>query len=75
MDKLRIQGGKPLSGEVAIAGADAASLAAASNATLVGQVTAMPAAIAATARDGDVVIVMGAGSIGAVPAQTVELLK
>ena len=62
-------------GEAPIAGADAASLAAASDATLVGQVTAMPAAIAATARDGDVVIVMGAGSIGAVPAQTVELLK
>ncbi|MEH0167746.1 UDP-N-acetylmuramate--L-alanine ligase [Roseateles microcysteis] len=62
-------------GEAAIAGADAASLAAASDATLVGQVTAMPAAIAATARDGDVVIVMGAGSIGAVPSQTVELLK
>lgn len=62
-------------GEAPIAGADAASLAAASDATLVGQVTAMPAAIAATARDGDVVIVMGAGSIGAVPAQAVELLK
>ena len=62
-------------GEAPIAGADAAALAAASDATLVGQVTAMPAAIAATARDGDVVIVMGAGSIGAVPAQTVELLK
>ncbi|MDI4635290.1 UDP-N-acetylmuramate--L-alanine ligase [Pelomonas sp. V22] len=62
-------------GEAVIEGADAVSLAAASDATLVGQVTAMPAAIAATARDGDVVIVMGAGSIGAVPAQTVELLK
>lgn len=62
-------------GEAAIAGADASALAQASDATLVGQVAAMPAAIAATARDGDVVIVMGAGSIGAVPAQTVELLK
>ena len=30
--------------------------------------------IAATAKAGDVVIVMGAGTIGAVPAQTVELL-
>jgi UDP-N-acetylmuramate--alanine ligase len=32
----------------------------------------MPAAIRATARDGDVVITMGAGSIGGVPAQLVE---
>jgi UDP-N-acetylmuramate--alanine ligase len=39
------------------------------------QVGALPQAIAEQARDGDVVIVMGAGSIGAVPAQTVELLK
>jgi UDP-N-acetylmuramate--alanine ligase len=29
----------------------------------------MPAAIRAAARDGDVVITMGAGSIGGVPAQ------
>ncbi|MDM4766296.1 UDP-N-acetylmuramate--L-alanine ligase [Pelomonas sp. SE-A7] len=62
-------------GEAAIAGFDAAHLAAASDATLVGPVSAMPAAIAASTRGGDVVIVMGAGSIGAVPAQTVELLK
>jgi UDP-N-acetylmuramate--alanine ligase len=34
----------------------------------------LPAQIAATAKAGDVVIVMGAGTIGAVPAQTVELL-
>jgi len=39
------------------------------------QVGALPQAIAEQARDGDVVIVMGAGSIGAVPAATVELLK
>jgi UDP-N-acetylmuramate--alanine ligase len=32
----------------------------------------MPAAIRAMARDGDVVITMGAGSIGGVPAQLVE---
>ncbi|QPF75327.1 UDP-N-acetylmuramate--L-alanine ligase [Roseateles sp. DAIF2] len=36
---------------------------------------ALPQTIAEQARDGDVVIVMGAGSIGAVPAATVELLK
>ena len=40
----------------------------------VDEVKDMPAAIAEQSRDGDVVIVMGAGSIGAVPAQTVELL-
>ena len=38
-------------------------------------VEAMPEAIAAQARDGDVVIVMGAGSIGGVPAQVVERLQ
>jgi UDP-N-acetylmuramate--alanine ligase len=38
-------------------------------------VAAMPQAIAAQARADDVVIVMGAGSIGAVPALTVQLLK
>jgi len=32
----------------------------------------MPAAIAEQARDGDVVIVMGAGSIGAVAAQVAQ---
>ena len=37
-------------------------------------VAALPAQIGAAARAGDVVIVMGAGTIGAVPAQTVELL-
>jgi UDP-N-acetylmuramate--alanine ligase len=32
----------------------------------------MPQAVLGNARDGDVVICMGAGSIGAVPAQVVE---
>ncbi len=35
----------------------------------------MPAAIAAQARDGDVVICMGAGTIGAVPAKVAEMLS
>ncbi len=39
----------------------------------VAAVADLPQAIAAFARDGDVVVAMGAGSIGAVPAQTVEL--
>ncbi|MBV8062770.1 MAG: UDP-N-acetylmuramate--L-alanine ligase [Nevskia sp.] len=62
-------------GEAPIAGADGAALAQAARAQFVADVGALPAAIAATSRDGDVVIVMGAGSIGAVPAKTVELLK
>jgi UDP-N-acetylmuramate--alanine ligase len=33
----------------------------------------MPQAVLSNARDGDVVICMGAGSIGAVPAKVVEL--
>jgi len=39
----------------------------------VDQITAMPQAILDNARSGDVVICMGAGSIGAVPARVVEL--
>jgi UDP-N-acetylmuramate--alanine ligase len=39
----------------------------------VDDVASLPAEICAFARDGDVVISMGAGSIGAVPAQVVEL--
>ena len=35
----------------------------------------MPQAIVEHARDGDVVIAMGAGSIGSVPAQVVELVR
>lgn len=62
-------------GEARIEGADAAALAAASGAQCVGGVAALPAAIAAAARANDVVIVMGAGSIGSVPARCVELGK
>jgi UDP-N-acetylmuramate--alanine ligase len=35
----------------------------------------MPETIAGQARDGDVVIAMGAGTIGHVAAQVVELMK
>ena len=35
----------------------------------------LPEAIAANTRDGDVVICMGAGSIGTVAGKTAELLK
>jgi UDP-N-acetylmuramate--alanine ligase len=38
-------------------------------------VAALPDAIRAQARDGDVVIAMGAGSIGGVPAKVVELSR
>ena len=62
-------------GETPIAGADGTALAAAAGAQFVLTVAALPQAIAAAARDGDVVIVMGAGSIGGVAAQTVELLN
>ncbi|MDD0840016.1 UDP-N-acetylmuramate--L-alanine ligase [Curvibacter sp. HBC61] len=41
----------------------------------VDQVEALPEAIISNARDGDVVMCMGAGSIGAVPAKVVELLQ
>jgi len=40
----------------------------------VGDILDMPTAIAGQARDGDVVICMGAGSIGAVPAKVAEML-
>ena len=68
-------------GESRIEGADAAALLQALHAAgfvqaqLVAEVTDLPQALAEQSRDGDVVIVMGAGSIGAVPAQAVELLK
>ena len=62
-------------GETPIAGADGMALAAAAGAQFVATVAALPPAIAAAARDGDVVIVMGAGSIGGVASQTVELLN
>ncbi len=57
-------------GEAPIEGADAASLARAVRGALaVGGIAAMPAAIRRAARGGDVVITMGAGSIGGVPKQ------
>ena len=39
----------------------------------VDDIAAMPEAIAETARDGDVVMCMGAGSIGGVPGRLVEM--
>ncbi len=62
-------------GEVPLQGFDGAALAARTGAQFVPDVKTLPQAIAAQRRAGDVVIVMGAGSIGSVPAQTVELLK
>jgi UDP-N-acetylmuramate--alanine ligase len=62
-------------GEPPIAGADGRSLERALRAAgkvepvFVADVAAMPAAIRRAARDGDVVLNMGAGSIGGVPAQ------
>jgi UDP-N-acetylmuramate--alanine ligase len=62
-------------GEAAIPGADGRALAqAVRNAggvdpRFVADIAALPDAIARTARDGDVVITMGAGSIAGVPAQ------
>ena len=41
----------------------------------IADVAELPQAIAANARAGDVVLCMGAGSIGAVPAKVVELLQ
>jgi UDP-N-acetylmuramate--alanine ligase len=41
----------------------------------VDEIAAMPQAIVDFARDGDVVIAMGAGSIGAVPQQVVDLVN
>jgi len=39
----------------------------------VDDITAMPQAVFDNARDGDVVMCMGAGSIGSVPAKLVEM--
>jgi len=64
--------------EAPIAGADGAALAHAvatacpGRATFVADVNALPRAIAEVARGGDVVITMGAGSIGQVPAKMKE---
>lgn len=68
-------------GEAPIVAADGRALARALRVAgqlepvFVDAVAALPQAIAQQTRDGDVVIVMGAGSIGAVPAQCAELLK
>jgi UDP-N-acetylmuramate--alanine ligase len=67
-------------GESPIVAADGRSLARAMRVAghvepiFVDEISALPQTIAEHARAGDVVIVMGAGSIGAVPAQLVELL-
>ena len=67
-------------GEAAIVAADGRSLARALRVAgriepqFVDHIAALPKAIKDTARDGDVVLCMGAGSIGAVPAQVLELL-
>jgi UDP-N-acetylmuramate--alanine ligase len=66
-------------GEAPLVAADGRSLARALRVAgkvdpvFVDDVADLPAAIHDHARDGDVVIVMGAGSIGAVPAQVVAL--
>ena len=62
-------------GEAPIVAADGRSLARAVRVAgkvepvFVEDISQMPAAILASARDGDVVMTMGAGSIGAVPAK------
>jgi len=68
-------------GEAPIVAADGRSLARALRVAgkvdpvFVDEIGQMPETIAGQARDGDVVIAMGAGSIGAVPAQVLELMK
>ena len=68
-------------GEAPIIGADGATLAAAIRAAgqralqFVDDIAAMPDAIRDVARDGDVVITMGAGSIGGVAANVVKALQ
>jgi UDP-N-acetylmuramate--alanine ligase len=68
-------------GEAPIVAADGRSLARALRVAgkvdplFVDDIADMAATIAEQARDGDVVIAMGAGSIGGVPAQVVELVK
>jgi UDP-N-acetylmuramate--alanine ligase len=60
-------------GEARIAGADGRALAAAvPGASFVAEVAALPAAIVVTARGGDVVLIMGAGSIGGVAKQVAQ---
>jgi len=66
-------------GEDPIVAADGRSLARAVRVAgkleplFVGDIASMPQAILDTVRDGDVVMCMGAGSIGAVPAKVVEM--
>jgi len=66
-------------GEAPIVAADGRSLARALRVAgkvepvFVDAITDMPQAVLNNARDGDVVICMGAGSIGAVPAKVVEM--
>ena len=68
-------------GETPIVAADGRSLARAVRVAgriepvFVEEVAALPQAILASARDGDVVLTMGAGSIGAVAAQVRELVQ
>ncbi|MCP5286318.1 MAG: UDP-N-acetylmuramate--L-alanine ligase [Burkholderiaceae bacterium] len=68
-------------GEPPIVAADGRALARAmrvaghTEPVFVDDVKALPDAITGFARDGDVVIVMGAGTIGAVPQQVVDRLK
>jgi UDP-N-acetylmuramate--alanine ligase len=66
-------------GETPIAGATGAALTQALGAhskvqpLFVGDISAMAAAIVAQAKSHDIVIIMGAGSIAAVPEQVVQL--
>ena len=68
-------------GEAPIAGADGAALAQAVRTSglqalqLVPDVARLPQALADGAQDGDVLITMGAGSIGNVPQQVVDLMR
>ena len=68
-------------GEAPIVAADGRSLSRALRVAgkveplFVDEVAALPQAIADNTRDGDVVLCMGAGSIGAVPAKVVEMLQ
>ena len=68
-------------GEVPIVAADGRSLARALRVAgkvepvFVDDITQMPQVIADNARGGDVVVCMGAGSIGAVPGKVVEMLQ
>ncbi|MFP5485784.1 MAG: glutamate ligase domain-containing protein, partial [Gammaproteobacteria bacterium] len=68
-------------GEAPVVAADGRSLARALRVAgrvepvFVDDVVALPQAIADHAQDGDVVLCMGAGSIGAVPGKVVELLQ